>query len=114
MELPEGTPIVVDRNRAVRVVDENSGDQTVVIQRGESVLTFLFTPGDHPDADALREEWLAVLRSILFGSERTTSQPTTATGAGMPCGGGAGILCPSGQYCAVLDLEENIGKCVKI
>lgn len=44
-----------------------------------------------------------------------SSMPSSGgLGEGSPCGGAAGILCPSGFYCAVVDREQNIGKCARL
>jgi len=96
-------------------VDEASGNQWVYLERGERMLTFSFAPGDHEHPDKLREEWLNMLNSVVLNNKRgaVPTTPSTGTGGvgGMPCGGTAGILCPTGFYCDVTHLEENVGVC---
>jgi len=111
-EFPLGESIVVDGNPAVRIVNESNGNQAVYVHHGNKIVTFLFTPREHPDPQTLRDEWLSVLSSVEFGSS-SYSMETTNTGSltGTPCGGPAGILCPEGSYCEVTDTENDIGVC---
>lgn len=116
--LPDGTPLVVSGRRAVRVLPEGGFFEEVHILDGRRVIALFFTPNE---ADpALQGEFLRILNSISFAEAyklQTTNynlEGTTATGALVPCGGEAGILCPKGFYCEVKDLKENIGTCRKI
>lgn len=125
LEVVGGTPIVLDAKRAVRIVDEETGFQKVILEQpDESFLVFSFTPGEHPQASELREHWLKILQSVDFkdagiapsseASSGSGSDATSSESIGQPCGGTAGILCPTGLYCDVTDLEENIGTCQKL
>lgn len=113
-EFPLGESIVVDGHPAVRIVNEQNGDQAVYVLRGNTMVTFLFTPRDYPERDILREEWLSVLSSVKFLSRDSTIERSMGTGStrsGTPCGGPAGVLCPEGFYCEVTDMEADIGVC---
>lgn len=109
-EEPTGITVVIDDKRAVRQVDEVTGNQTVYVPREEDMLVLTFSPGETEMADSLRTEWLRLLKTIDLDS-RSVDTPSTGTGSGAPCGGPAGILCSPGQYCDVTHLEENIGIC---
>jgi len=116
VEVPEGgVPIVIDALRSVRVDDEKTGNQIVYVDRGAETLLVAFTPSDEHFEDD-RNAWLSFLRSIVLIDSPTTQQPQAGTGGqlGTPCGGLAGILCPSGYYCEVTNLGENIGHCERI
>jgi hypothetical protein len=111
---PESTPVVVKGKPAARIIDEETGDQIVYIDRGEDVLIIAFTPQDTSRSDYLRSQFLSLLHDITFDDEvvfPSSSSGTVLTG--QPCGGSAGILCPTGMYCRVTDLQTGIGKCVK-
>jgi len=113
-EFPEGgVPIVIGSKRALRMIDEFSGNQIVVVKLGDTeVLELYFTPKEeHGDLEMLRGQFLEMLNSISF-IDLDRPEVKTGTGTlGAPCGGVAGILCPDGYFCEVKDLEENIGRC---
>ncbi len=111
-ELPVGVSIVVDGNPAVQIVNEENGNQAVYVLRGNSIVTFLFTPRSISNLQALRSEWLSVLSSVEFGAD-TPTDVVSGTGAisGPSCGGFSGILCPEGSYCEVVDTETDVGVC---
>ncbi len=96
------------------VIVTGSGMQTLFLRRGTQILTFEY----HESASARGDLFLRILRSVRFhamSSARSVMSSTT-TGAvssamGAPCGGPAGILCPSGQFCEVTDTATNIGRC---
>lgn len=113
-EFPLGESIVVDGHPAVRIANEQNGNQAVYVLRDDTMVTFLFAPRNHPNPERLREEWLSVLSSATFLSRTNSSAGATGTGTtppGTPCGGPAGVLCPSGFYCEVTDTEADIGTC---
>lgn len=119
---------------AVRMRNNETGREKVQIDLGPRsidpenvVLTLLFTPSDERTNDP--EAWDAlttdILRSIRIKGESSSGGPSssgsssplppvTGSGAGKPCGGAAGILCPQGFYCSVTDLQENAGWCVRM
>lgn len=114
-ELPEGgVPIVVDATRATRLIDELTGSQHVIVKRPDQLLHLLFTPGNRVSADRLREDFVQILSSVELKAPERESTSTGTGSLGAPCGGAAGILCPTGYFCDVQDLEENIGRCRKI
>ncbi len=98
------------------IIVTGSGMQTLFLRRGAQILTFEYH--ESASASARSDLFLRILRSVHFAaasSARSVASSTT-TGAvssamGAPCGGAAGILCPSGQFCEVTDTATNIGRC---
>ena len=120
--LPSGIALSVGGGKAIRFLDELSGEQHIAVERAGGYLEFAFTPQREDDLEQARTEWLAFLRSLRIGgigatgssSRAAVSSQSAGFRARQPCGGIAGILCPSGSYCAITDLEQNIGVCKKI
>ncbi len=133
------TPIVIASKRALRMRNEETGAEEIRIDRGvsvrvpeERVLILKFSASEGEDMQVLRERILQILSRVSFHGETKSSarssspiqtglpsslrgsSASAAVGAGSPCGGPAGILCPSGQYCDVQDLASNIGGCRKM
>jgi hypothetical protein len=107
--LPSGIPAVVAGNVAVKLRDVPVGEETHIL-RGGQVIRIKFTPGGDA-ADILREQYAAVLASMVFASSSSSASSTGSGSHLTPCGGSAGILCPAGYYCDVFDPQANIGKC---
>lgn len=114
-ELPDGgIPIVIDATRATKLVDDLSNTQIVAVKRDGAVLSLRFSPGKRLSADRLLKDFDALLKSIELLDLHDDPAPTIGTGAlSTPCGGTAGILCPTGYFCDIQDFEENIGRCRK-
>lgn len=114
--LPEGgVPIVIDASRATRLVDELTNAQLIAVRHGDAILMLRFTPGKRITADRLYEDFVQLLKTVELLSTKEATQPVIGTGAlSSPCGGTAGILCPSGYFCEIQDFTENIGRCRKI
>lgn len=120
--LPSGITLTVGGGKAIRFLDELSGEQRIAVERTGGYLEIAFTPQREDDLEQARAEWLAFLRSLRIGgvvtaggsSRNAVSSASTGSREGQPCGGLAGILCPAGFYCAITDLEQNIGVCRKI
>ena len=112
-----GAPFQISGHHATRAVTPGTQEETTSVERGDDliVLTFSPPPGDAANAELLRAQWGGFLTSLAFtdasGSQSSSAQSEQV--AGTPCGGTAGILCPSGQYCAITDMKENIGHCRK-
>lgn len=106
--LPDADQISAGGRPAALV--HGSGAQTLYIQNGSMVIALEFAD-DIAGSDALIKR---IIRGITFLS--SSSAPTVPSGSGgvatgVPCGGAAGILCPSGQYCEITDTVSNIGRC---
>lgn len=127
--LPQGAPMFIGGYDAVRL-DDGNGDQTVHLQAGRTIVTFTWTPHDDESLAPAFAQMLrtAVVRSVAASSQRsqtgatasaTSTLPASSAGAagsagsaayGQPCGGPAGVLCPSGSFCAVTD-PDGVGTC---
>lgn len=139
---PKGTKfssIALGIHHGVEVFDQETGSAKVqidlrpfVTDSGANILTLLFTPSGEEvqlDPDAWRVTVDDVVHSLVFSfdssssssvvstvssaSSSRTSLPLTGSGVGMPCGGTAGILCPSGMFCEITDVQANTGQCQK-
>lgn len=118
---PSGVMLTIAGGKAIRFLDDISGEQRIAIERSSGYLEIAFTPQGSTDPEALRAEWLAFLRSLKIrdilqqssGASSDAMSPRSIRDD-QPCGGLAGILCPRGQYCEITDLEQNIGVCRSI
>lgn len=110
-----GAPFQISGHHAVRNRHSGTSGETLSIEDGTDLILMTFTPrGNVDEPTLLRTQWAAFLSSLRFGAASSASSlPSSGSGAlkGTPCGGTAGILCPAGQYCAITDLQENIGHC---
>jgi hypothetical protein len=130
------TLTTIDGRRTALTGD--GGAMRIVIDRGESdsiktnqrlMVLVLQTDVGFAMESNLQTAFDRFLRSLHTGtfitdsSSSSTSRSTYGVssmpssgglGEGSPCGGAAGILCPSGFYCAVVDREQNIGKCARL
>lgn len=112
---PSGAPFQISGHHAVRSQHSGNSGETLSIEDGADLILLAFTPQGNADELALlRAQWTAFLSSLRFGATSSASSlPSSGSGAvtGTPCGGTAGILCPTGQYCQITDMKENIGHC---
>ena len=125
---PAGPPVLRRHQAGRRWVPGGATDQIVYVLRmntsagknSPDITSFTFTPGDGEDSLASPAIFLKILKSVQFdrAKENSSAASSYRTGSGtnlsgQPCGGSAGILCPDGFYCAITDVTENIGICVK-
>lgn len=116
--LPAGTPMVVASKRAMRVEGPGS-HQTVHLPVGDAIVVFTLTPpGDAALAAEATASFLHMLNTVVITAQQQsgsgTGLPSSGSGSALSCGGPAGLLCPSGYYCAVTDRTNNIGICAQI
>lgn len=123
------TSFALGMRRGVRLVNAGGRERVeidlrpLVKDNAADVLTLLFTPvSGQTDRDAWEGIKTDIINSIKFTSDVSSSsapsssgsiasQPISGSGAGMPCGGSAGILCPQGYYCGITDAKSNSGQC---
>ena len=111
---PQGIPFILDNKHAVRVKNEKTGGEAATVLVDDHMIVFEWLP-PVDSKDSFDSQWFAFLETVKFSSQNSSSS-TLETGSGssgIPCGGTAGILCPAGQYCAITDIINNIGKCRK-
>lgn len=115
-ELPTGTSIVVAGRSAVR--QQSGSGETVYLNTGKAIVFFDFLPVSAEEQDRLQEGYVfrqVILPSVTVGSSAATASSSapavsgSGAGIGQPCGGEAGVLCPAGQYCEII--EGNSGHC---
>lgn len=137
----DGIPLRVAERNGSRVVDDARNRHRVYVEREEGkTILFTFTPDPgHPDLrDAfysllhtVRFEEEVTPRESSLPSPSTEPVPSAAEGLGassapqgakegssspppepfIPCGGPAHVLCPSGMYCEVREIDTGIGAC---
>ncbi len=116
-QLPSGSMTQLAGARAVRIA--GTGAQLVYVQRARNIIVLEFK--ENGEGDSVEERTRQhILRSIIFRSALPSSKnasgdssvtQSSSVVAGAPCGGLAGVLCPQGQYCEVIDALTNIGRC---
>lgn len=117
LQLPEGTPLVVGGERAVR---SGSGSTAIVFIQHEKMVISVEAGSVLQASDSSSHILARILKSVVFTAPTSSSGTTIPTGGsgstmqGMPCGGVGGILCPVGSYCAITDTASGIGTCRKI
>lgn len=113
-----GVPFLIAGHYAVRQTSSDTQEEVISIEREDGLIVLTFTPAeDSNDPDLLRAQWNRLLTSLSFtqpAGTQSSSADAAASATGQPCGGTAGILCPAGQYCAITDMAENIGRCRSI
>lgn len=125
--LPAGTPMLVGGYDAVRD-DGEHGTQVIHLNGGRTIVTFTWTSDD----DAQDAAFAQLLRTAIVRNVQASSSARSMTGGifvlpssaatggsaasvtgPRPCGGPAGVLCPSGSYCAV-NSPDGVGTCVPL
>jgi hypothetical protein len=88
---------------------------------GETILTFQFSERgmeNVSDSEKLIGRIIDSVEASGGGSPASAmlKPVVSASGSvqGAPCGGTAGILCPTGFYCEITDQEHNVGRCVSL
>ncbi|MEI8230554.1 MAG: hypothetical protein WCG83_05485 [Candidatus Peregrinibacteria bacterium] len=110
--LPDGPPFVVDGRHAIRISDAATASENITVDLSDDFLVLHFNGLAAQDSDIARSQWSDFLSSIRFIMQTSSDVSSTTSVDGIPCGGVAGILCPTGQYCAITDAKLNIGRCM--
>ncbi len=115
--LPPGTSLYVAGHRGVRTTTEKNVSQDVFIEDNGSVIHLHFDASTQTSVKRVEEgqillsQFENLLSSLKFLTDQSSSSQLTGTGSETPCGGIAGVLCPSGYFCDITDPQENIGQC---
>jgi len=109
--LPEGVPIRIGGRNGVRTVEKDA-HRILVMGEGDSIILFTFGPKG-PESTNLRDAFYTMLQSVHFtgASSSRSSSESEFKGSKQPCGGSAGVLCPSGEFCDVREMDTGIGVC---
>ncbi len=119
-------PLVIGTRKAVTVETDGQPSFTVYVDldaasaTDDRLLAFVFRLEEDADVAAIqREDALGIVRSLAFRASSapraTTPQSGTGSAAeGKPCGGPAGVLCPSGYSCQITDAATDIGVCKRL
>lgn len=122
--------IILRGKRAIRSVDQEKHTQLIAIDRGLHPTTYAplplvilsFTPPRELSGREFNDVVLAVLPTISLAVQPSSTPSSMRTGSGStgssttvsdgaPCGGTAGVLCPSGMFCEITDRASNVGRC---
>ena len=116
--LPPGNSFYIRNRRATRTDPDESVVQEVYILEKGTVIALQFDPSSqravtNPDeAELLEAQFEQVLSDLTFLSDQKGREIQAGSGSSMmPCGGIAGILCPTGSYCDITDPEAGVGRC---
>lgn len=115
---PGGSALFVKNRRGTKISSIAGGSDVYILEKG-TVIHIHFDPSSQDqlktveDAAIAAAEFERILGSISFMTDKDVPTVTTGSGAGMPCGGSAGVLCPAGYFCNVVDTVERIGQCKK-
>lgn len=123
------TPLVLGLKRAASILNDDAGTWTVYVDLSENgakgppkkVAILQFTLKAEDDTDAQIQKFQRIVRTLKTpeAPRPVSSAPSavitgTGSAAGRPCGGPAGILCPSGFYCQITDSSISSGVCRKM
>lgn len=113
---PGGTSIFLRNRRGIRR-DGGRGDIDIFILEKGSIIELLFDPTlqqqlvTEEDRAIVTSQFQRALGTISFLTDKDVLIKTTGSGAGVPCGGSAGVLCQSGYFCNITDTTNQIGQC---
>lgn len=117
--LPAGSPYYLSGHRAVRATPDGTQEDVYILDKGFSLRLHFDVSSQQTierleDAKLVQSQFQSALTTLTFLSDRRTEDPLIGSGAAVPCGGPAGILCPQGSFCNVTDAEARIGECKKL
>ncbi len=109
-----GSVVSVGGRRSTLVNEPDRSFVVIPNQENVIILSLDFASVAADQRSRLKEDWLALLRTASFATSVSSAKPVTGTGANMPCGGSAGILCTPGFFCNITDKQSNTGLCKAI
>jgi hypothetical protein len=112
-----GESILCGMHIGVSTVSSMQTRESVCELGNQRILKLSYSPPPNQElAESLRLHITSLLRSLNTSSTRSSSSSIAGSGSsvtqGQPCGGEAGILCPSGSYCSMSDSKSTVGRCV--
>ncbi len=115
--LPPGGSSIFLRNRRGTRLDGQGNSTDVYILEKDTIIKLHFDPAmqeqlkSEKDGAVVAAQFEHALSTISFLTDKAVITQATGSGAGMPCGGGAGVLCSSGYFCNITDITNQIGQC---
>lgn len=111
--LPSDSNLSISSRLATRRIDAKSGSGVITVQLDQArILALRFAPLA-PDPVTALEQLSQIVRTLKFASNGSGTV-SAGTGALLPCGGTAGILCPKGSYCQIIDAQNRVGTCAPL
>lgn len=114
--LPEGTPLYIQNRKSMEIRSATLAEDVLILD-GDHILRLHFDPAGLEKVRTLEEgevlagQFQAILASIQFLDDQSNIILPTGSGSNAPCGGPAGILCPTGSYCDISDPVNQVGQC---
>lgn len=115
---PGGSSLFIKNRRGTKISSIAGGSEVYILEKG-TVIHLHFDPSSQEQLETLEDaaiiaaEFERILDSLSFISDKEILKTGTGSGVGTPCGGPAGVLCPAGYFCNVVDTVERIGQCKK-
>ncbi len=110
--LPSDSNLSISSRLATRRVDARSGSGVITVQLDQARILTLHVAPLAPDPVTALERLSQIVRTLKFTS--TGNGAVVGTGVVLPCGGTAGILCPKGSYCQIIDTANRVGTCAPL
>jgi hypothetical protein len=113
---PGGTSIFIKNRRGTRIEGQANLVDVYILEK-DTVIEFHFDPAmqsqlkTEEEGAIVASQFERSLSTISFLTDKEAVVPVAGSGASMPCGGSAGILCPSGYFCNINDFTNQIGQC---
>lgn len=113
---PGGTAMFIKNRRGTRIDAQGNAADVFILEK-DSVIELHFDPAmqeqlkTEEDGAIVASQFERALATISFLTDKDLVTPTSGSGAGTLCGGAAGILCGSGYFCNITDMENQIGQC---
>lgn len=115
--LPPGKQLFIKNRRAVTTEPQGSAVQEIYILEKGNIIIVHFDPSTQSsvqsasEARVLAAEFQSLVSELEFISDGAKTSSRAPGLQGEPCGGPAGILCPTGSYCEIDDAGSNTGRC---
>ncbi len=114
--LPQGSPIFVRNRRGVRIDGQGNAVDVFILEK-DNIIELHFDPAmqqqlkTEEEGAVVASQFSRALSTISFLTDKDLTPHTSGSGAGLPCGGTAGVLCATGYFCNITDLAHQIGQC---
>lgn len=113
---PGGTSLFIKNRRATSIEGQGKSRDVYILEK-DTVIELHFDPAMQEqltteEAGAVvASQFERALGTLSFLTDKESVTQVTGSGAGTPCGGAAGVLCGTGYFCNITDLENQIGQC---